>query len=245
MIRFGLVEIFFGMGLYFVAILGIIQTSAQAENVWGTYHWPRESNPLTLELINNMTPDWESYLLAVSDDWSSSSVINSPVIAGSTVKRDRKKCSAVKGKIKVCNAAYGFNGWLGLAQIWVNGSHIEKATSKVNDSYFSTSTYNNPYAKQHVLCQEVGHDFGLGHRAAVSCMDDRNGLFDPLAVDPSLHDYETLESIYNSHGDEVTSDPDPGPGGCRGRKKNCANRNVTFKRLGRDRYLVTIKTLAN
>ena len=45
----------------------------------------------------------------------------------------------VTGKMKVCNANYGYNGyngWAGLASINVNSNgHITQGTAKMNDSY--------------------------------------------------------------------------------------------------------------
>jgi len=64
----------------------------------------------------------------------------------------------------VCNARYGNNGWLGLAQIWINGSHITQAITKLNDTYFNTATYNKPEWRNLVMCQEVGYTFGLDHQ---------------------------------------------------------------------------------
>jgi hypothetical protein len=152
-----------------------------------------------------MTPAWDGYLGSVSADWSASSVLDTVIESGADDNGTRKQCKAVRGKDHACNAAYGFNGWLGLATIWISGSHIVQGTAKVNDSYFDTSTYNNSNAKRHVLCQEVGHTFGLGHQTGVSCMDDRNGLFDLAYVSPNAHDYEQLETIYTSHADSSST----------------------------------------
>src|SRR5688572_31754287 len=52
------------------------------------------------------------------------------------------KCRPTAGRIEVCNAAYGNNGWLGIAQIWISGAHITQGTTKLNDTYFNTDTYN-------------------------------------------------------------------------------------------------------
>jgi len=95
--------------------------------------------------------------------------------------------------VEVCNAAYGTNGWLGVAQIWVSRRHIVQGTTKVNDTYFSTGKYNTPAWRQMVMCQEVGHTFGLVHQDENfnntnlgTCMDytnDRAGL--PARTAPS------------------------------------------------------------
>ena len=105
------------------------------------------------------------------------------------------------GLVEICNAKYGFNGWLGIAGIWASGDHITKGYVKVNDSYFSLSTYNTPEWRQLVMCQEVGHVFGLGHQDEDfnnpnlnTCMDYSN---DPESNQhPNQHDYDQLAAIY-------------------------------------------------
>ncbi|MFX6540611.1 hypothetical protein ABTG54_21480, partial [Acinetobacter baumannii] len=58
------------------------------------------------------------------------------VTASDDSRRTRKQCRAVSGMIRVCNAEYGFNGWLGLASINLDSrGHITQGTAKVNDSY--------------------------------------------------------------------------------------------------------------
>ena len=186
--------------------LALGASPAAASHSWGSYHWERSANPLTIDIGENLTPAWQGILGDVSADWNASSVLNLTVVDGHN--GNPKRCKAVSGRVQACNAKYGFNGWLGLAQIWVEGSHIQKAVTKVNDSYFNTSTYNDPNAKRHVLCQEIGHDFGLHHQNSAtseSCMDG-NGLFDPAFFSPNQHDYDQLETIY-LHLD--TSEPKP------------------------------------
>jgi hypothetical protein len=179
-------------------------SSAAGSHSWGNYHWARTANPFTLMLGDNMTSDWDSYLSEASSDWSRSSVLDTTIVSGGTTG---KKCRATTGRVEVCNAAYGFRGWIGLAQIWVSGDgHIAKALAKMNDSYFSTPTYNKPEAKQSVLCQEVGHVFGLDHQSEDpkvdmnTCMD----YYEGWNQDPNAHDYEQLELIY-AHLDSTTT----------------------------------------
>lgn len=202
-----------------VGAAAVAAIPAGASHSWGDYHWARTGNPFTLKVIDSVTSSWDGDLDAVEGDWSKSTVLDLAEEAGADDNSTRKRCKGVSGKIHACDAAYGFNGWLGVAQIWVSGGHILKAVAKVNDSYFSTSTYNNANAKRHVLCQEVGHTFGLGHQTAVSCMDDRNGLFDGAYVSPNQHDYDQLVTIYGSHTDSsstvssaTTTSPTPGNG---------------------------------
>jgi hypothetical protein len=178
-------------------------SSALANHSWGPYHWARSANPFTVQLGDSVTntaySNWDGALAGASVDWSASSVLDSPIVAqgGNT-----RNCKATSGRIRVCNATYGFNGWLGLAQIWLSGSHIVRASAKMNDSYFNSSAYSYT-AERHVMCQEVGHGYGLGHQDESgadlnTCMDYSNALDNPS---PNAHDYQQLETIYNSHFD--------------------------------------------
>jgi hypothetical protein len=176
-------------------------TPALASHSWGNYHWARTANPFTLKLGDNVSGVWDTYLNQVSADWSQSTVLDTTIVAGGTRP---KPCKATSGRVEVCNARYGNNGWLGIAQIWVSGGHIVQGVAKVNDYYFGLSAYNSASARRHVLCQEVGHTLGLDHQYAVSCMNDEGGLSDPAYVDPNQHDYDQLGTIY-AHTDSTTT----------------------------------------
>ncbi len=192
-------------------------TPASANHSWGGYHWARTSNPFTVKLGDNVNTGWDSYLAAASSDWSKSTVLNTTVVAGLATN---KRCRATSGRVEVCNASYGFNGWLGVASIWLQSgtTHITQGTVKLNDSYFNTATYNKPEWRQMVTCQEVGHTFGLDHQDENfnntnlgTCMDYTNdptgkaGTNGNLAnTSPNQHDYDELDTIY-SHLDSSTT----------------------------------------
>lgn len=185
--------------------------SASASHSWGNYHWARTANPFTLKVVDSMTPDWDDNLDVAISDWNSSSIMNVVEEAGSDASNTRKRCAAISGKVRACNAAYGNNGWLGLAQIWASGSHITQGTAKMNDSYFSSPSYNET-ARQHVVCQEIGHDWGLTHQDESgadlnTCMDYSNALDNPH---PNAHDYDQLVTIYG-HLDSSTTIAGPAP----------------------------------
>ncbi len=173
-----------------------------ANHSWGSYHWARTANPFTLMLGDNVSSTWDAYLDEASSDWSLSSVLDTTKVLGGTSPR---RCKSTTGRVEVCSERYGNNGWLGVAQIWVSGSHITKATVKLNDTYFNTATYNTPPWRRLVMCQEIGHTFGLDHQDETfnnpnlgSCMDytsDPDGP--PSNEHPNTHDYEQLETIYN------------------------------------------------
>ena len=178
-----------------------------ADHSWGSYHWARTSNPFTLSLGNNLTTAaWRTALTDASNDWSNSSVLDTKVVAGSA---PTKQCKPTTGTVQVCNSTYGRNGWLGIAQIWASGMHITQGTTRLNDTYFNTSTYNKSAWRALVMCQEVGHTFGLDHQDENfsngnlgTCMDYTN---DPSTNQhPNAHDYEELEIIYGHTDDSTT-----------------------------------------
>src|ERR671930_2351925 len=104
-----------------------------ANHSWNGYHWARTSNPFTLKLGNNVSSAWTLYLNDASSDCSRSTVLDTTIVAGGTKPRH---CRPTSGRVEVCDASYGNTGWLGLAQIWVSGSHIAQGIVKLNDTYY-------------------------------------------------------------------------------------------------------------
>ncbi len=189
-----------------LALLVALPGVTAANHAWGDYHWARTSNPFTIKVVDSMTTDWDDNLDIAIADWNSSSVMNLAEEAGDDSTRARKRCVAITGKVHACNAAYGNNGWLGLAQIWASGSHIVKGTAKMNDSYMYVGSSYTETNRQHVVCQEIGHDWGLGHQDESgadlgTCMDYSNDLGNPH---PNQHDYDQLQTIY-THLDSSTT----------------------------------------
>ena len=188
-------------------IASVFASSAAANHSWGGYHWARTSNPFTVQLGNNLTGVWPSHLSTTSSDWSQSTVLDTTIVAGQA----KGRCRPTSGRDEICNNTYGNTGWLGVAQIWLaSGSlHITQGTVKVNDTYFNTSTYNTSAWRNLVMCQEVGHTFGLDHQDENfnnanlgTCMDYTN---DPSTNQhPNQHDYDELVTIY-SHFDSTTT----------------------------------------
>ncbi len=187
------------------ALLSFPITSS-ASNSWGSYHWARTSNPFSLRVVDSNTADWDDNLNGANSDWSTSTVLNLIYEGGDSSSRTRKRCPMIAGKVRSCNAAYGFNGWLGLASINISGGvHITQGSSKMNDSYFSGGGYTETN-RQHVMCQEIGHTLGLDHQSESgadlnTCMDYADALDNPS---PNSHDYQQLQTIY-SHLDSTTT----------------------------------------
>lgn len=185
--------------LVIAAVLAGVAAPVVAGHSWSTYHWARTTAELQVPVGDNVNSVWQSYLDTAVVDWNKSTVINSPLVAGSS---NPKNCGAVAGTIQVCNSKYGRTGWLGIASIWLSGGHISQGTTKVNDTYFNTAQYNTPSWRALVMCQEIGHDYGLGHQDedfntdnTTSCMDYTN---QPAGNEhPDAHDYDQLLTIYN------------------------------------------------
>lgn len=186
-------------------------SSVDASHSWGGYHWARTSNPFTLKLGNNTSGTWTQHLATISAAWSQSDVLDTVVVTGGTSPRN---CRPTRGRDEICNASYGNTGWLGVAQIWLTGgTHIVQGTVKNNDFYFGSSSYayNNEAEKLHVICQEVGHTFGLDHQSTDgsslnTCMDyyHNTSNSDTKSTLPNAHDYEELGIIY-AHLDSITT----------------------------------------
>jgi hypothetical protein len=199
----------------------LVAGPAVADHAWSTYHWQKGGGELAVRVGDNVSAKWDIYLQRAlnggprvgggsGDGWNASSVINSSVVPGTT---NPKNCKAVSGTIQVCNSRYGNNGWLGIAQIWLSGGHIVQGVTKLNDTYFDTSSYNKAEWRMLVTCQEVGHDYGLGHTDETfnnsndgTCMDYTNapagGVVGGFNYGPSneyinQHDKDQLAAIYD------------------------------------------------
>ena len=191
------------------AVVVMLQSASYANHSWNGYHWARQSNPFTVKLGDNVAPVWDPFLATTSSDWSKSTVLDTTIVTGGTRPRN---CRPTSGRVEVCSGSYGNTGWLGVAQIWISGSHITQGTVKVNDTYFDTTQYNTPGWRNLVMCQEVGHTFGLAHQDENfdnpnlgTCMDYTSNPYGPPDNEhPNQHDYDELVTIY-SHLDSMTT----------------------------------------
>ncbi len=211
----------------------VISTASYADNSWGTYHWASAAIPFNLAIVDSTTDDWDGYVSQAVTYWNMSIVLEMAKEDGNTATRTRRRCKPPGGKVRICNLAYGNNGWLGLAGISIDSAgHITSGYTKLNDTYFAQdSFYDNPAWRQSVTCQELGHNVGLSHQdedfyniSLSSCMDYQ---ISPYQY-PNAHDYEQLEAIYDHT--EGASDDGGGGGGCnapqgKGCNKGKANSN--------------------
>lgn len=201
--------------LAFMAAVVALGSVVSANHSWGGYHWARTTPQFTLKLGDNLTSgDWRGHLAQTSSDWNSGNSAVLTAIVGGAGAAGKKRCPMVAGTTQVCNAAYGNNGWLGLASINITGgTHITQGSAKMNDTYFNTATYNNPNEREHVMCQEVAHTFGLDHQSTDgsslnTCMDyfSNTGANagSTKSTKPNAHDFAELNTIY-AHLDSSTT----------------------------------------
>ena len=199
-----------------VAVAGMVLAApASANHSWGKYHWARTANPFSLTLGDNTSSDravnWSSMLSTVSSAWNNPNHLGPSTVLHTTVGTGDagRDCGAVLGKVEVCSADYGNNGWLGQAQIWLyrGGGHIAQGTVQLNDYYYKSSSgyqYNNAADQLHTICQEVGHTFGLDHQSTSgasldTCMDyyHNTSSSDTKSTLPNAGDFGELSCIYD------------------------------------------------
>ena len=172
--------------LFVVAFLAGTAVQLYAYHQWGCYHWAWPTATKTLDLgyaygTLYTNRDYQGAFEAARDVWNTAPPLHVfQVTSGNQLTWYAKR--------------YGFNGWLGLATIYINGCIIGKATSKLNDSYLRSSAYT-PTNINHVACQEVGHTFGLGHdrTRTDTCMND---TILSAGAQISAHDKDQIASMY-------------------------------------------------
>ena len=223
-----------------------VSSPAMADHSWGNYHWPINGTNQQFQVLTKLNaPYWQQWVNEAVADWDGSDpdlgtytdYLN-PVLSG-TATTTARKCDPTVGKVTVCGDAYGYRGWLGIATIWASGNHITQATTKLNESYHNSGTYSSDAWRQLVTCQEIGHDFGLGHQnedfntdLTDSCMEYTSDETNNRT--PDGHDYQHLQTIYDAHAAETSGGTDGGggsggPGGGKGPNKQDA---FTFRQVG-------------
>ncbi len=215
------------------ALMLLQPSDAMAYNhQWNKYHWTKTSpDQLVLNVGDCLGPhpvqgaSWSSILNDVLfqfyngsvpwfdpdtaiDNWSDA---GAPNLGLRLVSCDNKAAN-----IKSYSDNYGDNGWLGLASIWIyvgKDKHIAKGETKVNDYYITLAGYtgfDEDIEWQHVLCQEIGHTFGVDHVVDTTCMNTETR---PLRFpEPNTGDQVLLNSS-SMYGHYHSGSGGGGPGG--------------------------------
>jgi hypothetical protein len=248
--KFGELVVF---GLLAVVLVVVPVASNLADASAASYHWARKRPQFTLDVGDNVSGDWNTYLRRALRDWNKNDAVTLDKVGGRT---NPQECKSTKGRVEVCNWRYGTQkGWLGLTRLYFNrrGDHIEAVTVQLNDSFFdSGSKYNDDAARRHTMCHELGHSMGLeGHENNRSCMNDsEDAIFNNMT--PISSDFRELDQIY-SHKDgettvssaSVTSEGVVAPTSLPPiPSKDAAGETVTVQKLDDGRTVVTFITWA-
>ena len=199
----------------------IVAAPGLADHAWNKYHWDRTTPEITVPIYDSTTGIWKqrNHVAIAVADWNQSEYIESPLANGNS----DPSCPIVGGEINVCNDNYGSTGWVGIASITATRgrtTHITGGVTKLNDYYFDQSFYNNDTWRQLVTCQEIGHDYGLGHQNENFETDETDSCMEYTSdatnnTHPDQHDYDMINQIYaHSHTDGG------GSGGSSGGKGN-------------------------
>jgi hypothetical protein len=207
--------------LLLLAAGALVPTPVDASHGWSKFHWQRTSSAIrNIPVRRFHSSIWLARFNTAMTDWRKSAMTKIKPVLGAT-GGPSNSCPPALNQITSCDGSYGNTGWLGLATIWyyTGSGHIAQGTSRVNNTYFTKAAYNTIPNRQLVICQEIGHNFGLGHVNVTyttanvgSCMDYTNdpdggaggvSKTDPNNMHPNAHDYALINSRHNHVGSRL------------------------------------------
>jgi hypothetical protein len=105
---------------------------------------------LELVVVNALDTIWQPYFFKAVDEWNSGTP-DSLTLTTETAEPD-SGCSAITGKLKVCNGNYGETNWRGINKILLENNWIYSSAARMNDFYNSS---NDGAQRQYTMCHEV------------------------------------------------------------------------------------------
>lgn len=173
-----------------------------ASHQWGTRHWTKpQGEPRRVILINSATDPWRARVDGRAADWSQANKFKLSVEGGNTGQDLRQSCPFPDKfrRVRVCDYRYDNPNWIGQAQIFRDGPHIQLGRVRLDNADLNLLTADG---QQHVICQEIGHNLGLTHWNSDgnnSCMHTshvNNEAYDQAAP----HDLSQLDNQTHYHG---------------------------------------------
>lgn len=172
-------------------------------NLWRT----RDKAGLELTVVNALEERWDTYFTTAISQWDA----GSPDTLTLTVEdaTPDSTCTAIDGKLKVCNGNYGATNWRGINKILLENGWIYSSAARMNEYYV---TDNDDDQRQYTMCHEIGHGFGLPHtdenffnKDLGNCMDYTNNP--STNMQPAYANFKFLAKLYGTvDGSPVPTD---------------------------------------
>lgn len=115
-------------------------------NLWRT----KGKVGLELVVVNALDDIWHPYFFTAVDQWEKGTpdTLSLTVEVGSP----DSTCTAIDGKLKVCNGNYGATNWRGINKILLENGWIYSSAARMNEYYVSD---NDGSQRQYTMCHEV------------------------------------------------------------------------------------------
>lgn len=114
--------------------------------------WQTAHHGLTMEIVNALNSSWYPFFDLAVKEWDNGNP-DALTLTTSVMSPD-SACSAITGKIKVCNGNYGDTKWRGINKILLSGGYIIASTARMNEYYLNGADVDQ---KQYTMCHEIGH----------------------------------------------------------------------------------------